>query len=513
MFFCVFFFFPFFPCYFVIIEVSLIKVIKSMGAINKTVYFDSEAEAIITLIVTIVAALISGCMFIHTGYKFYVEDISHALEDDFISSNERRKSRAKLPSLNGNDESHLSHHKEIHEAIAFLTILYLFSGVSYTFTQSIIRIITIFFDYKLSCETNEYLQLMVAIIRSMLYLLFLSRLYLTFLGSHLAYKTYKLIILGIIILLTNIFVIIFWILNTKKQIKQQNGECKINYTLPAIISYTCDTLINIILLYAFMHKLSQLIQIQTAEYIGDPSTLKRIKDLIKLMTKLTVLACVAVISSWITTALFIVILPHIIIQFDIIIGTFCILFSYEFHQKKYMTWCFLFRQCCYHVCFWWFISQDYICKKNDNDDKEKDGFEGGCFQVLFICCKYDNNDTDKILVIQSQELMVGDKDKINNSDNNNDIPTKDGGKSFTDQILKSPTNNDELSDKSNFTFSHRAFTLKKLQNVLADDEGIENTLKELRFTLRGSKRIHTLRSINVKKENVVSSASEIVFCE
>ena len=38
-----------------------------------------------------------------------------------------------------------SHHKEIHSAIALSTILYLLTGVSYTLTQSIIRLIAISF--------------------------------------------------------------------------------------------------------------------------------------------------------------------------------------------------------------------------------------------------------------------------------------------------------------------------------------------------------------------------------
>ena len=474
-----------------------------------------------------------------------------------------RKSRAKLPRISQSyTSSQPSHHKEVHQAIALFTVLYLFSGCSYTVTQSIIRIITIFFGSNTSCYLHEYLQFVVALTRSMLYLLFLSRLYLTFLGSHLAYKKWTLIILGITILLANIGAIIFWIIDTSNQIRNNQGQCSnIDYTFTSMTVILVDSLINIVLLYLFVHKLSQLIRTQTAGYdvldgAGDPSALKRIKDLIKLMTKLTVLACVAVISSWITTLIFLsVSLPHIIQPLDVVVGTFCILFCYEFHKTKYMNWCFLCRQCCYHVCFWWFISEDYICKKNDEKDQELDGFEGGCCAVICVFCKYTNDD-EQVLVDDSQELMVGDKAKVatlraknmlqpkefltlpttnmtdsnmtQSSQNNKlNIPTKDGGKSFTEQILKSPTDeftdasktqsttrNDSLKrggdeNKFNFAFSHRAYTLKKLHQILSEDEGIAYNYRDLRFTLRSSKRLHTLRSTKSITTEIIQESMDI----
>eukprot|EP01083_Nonionella_stella_P225908 802778_1 len=113
--------------------------------ISKTIYHSNIAEALATFIITTITAIISIIMLSHTTYKFYVEDISHILEDDTgdyasrrsSGSSTNKKSRAKLPKVKKTYGADEPHHKEIHQVIAFQTILFLFMGASYTLTQSI----------------------------------------------------------------------------------------------------------------------------------------------------------------------------------------------------------------------------------------------------------------------------------------------------------------------------------------------------------------------------------------
>eukprot|EP01083_Nonionella_stella_P103260 294749_1 len=523
-------------CKFSFNKFRLFRIISIM-AINQTIFYSSIGEAIATFIITLIAASLALFMLFHTAYKFYVEDISHALEDDIFQpthgrqrTNSTNKTRAKLFKKKASYEE--THHKEIHEAIALLTMLYLLTNLAYTFTQSTIRILTMFFNSHTGCLLNEYLQIIVAATRSMLYLYFISRLYLTFMGSHLRYSFRTMLLLTIVIFVANFGAITFWILDTSRQIEDNNGSCSakdMDYTYPATVVVVVDTVINIVLLYLFVHKLSQLIRTQCAGYQlcgphHDGAALKRTKELIKLMTKLTVLACIAVISSWITTIIFITWMPGVVTQIDVVMGNICILFCYEFHQQKYMNYCFLPRQFMYHVCFWWFISEDYICKNNDEEDFKKDGFKGGCWESVCVFKKYDRNDNNELLDA-TEELYTKDDSKISTrhigAGNSSVEPIDDKGRAFTQGVLGTRQGTDEWSktfsigpeqsvkrSEKNNAFAHRAYTLKKIQHFLCEDEGIDDDLDGLRFTLRGSKKQHTLRaarmvSLDVKPEHTL----------
>ena len=139
----------------------------------------------------------------------------------------------------------------------------------------------------------------------------------------------------------------------------QNAD--FNFVRPLLPAVIVDTTTSCILLYVFINKLSQLIRFQTSSMDSlsgpnvDDSSMKRVINLILVMTKLSVLVCVYIIGYWMILFFFLPILPGAAAMIDISIGIPCVLFCSEFHQKNYDKYCFPAKWICYYICFFWFI--------------------------------------------------------------------------------------------------------------------------------------------------------------
>eukprot|EP01084_Bolivina_argentea_P236701 397933_1 len=79
----------------------------------------------------------------------------------------------------------------------------------------------------------------------------------------------------------------------------------------------------------------------------------------------------------------------------------------------------------------------------------------------------------------------------------------------TGTLRSAPNPDTKDKNEKEFVFSHRAYTLKKLQVLLSEDEQIEHSFKSMRLTLRGSKRVHTLRSMRSVDSMATSLANHL----
>eukprot|EP01083_Nonionella_stella_P296982 1008751_1 len=346
--------------------------------ISSTIYYDTIPEAITTFIIMTAAAFVSLLTLVHTIYKFFCEQLnlnelkgdqspSIDVQPDTIRGRSNSATRSHIPSRGGSFQHKPHHSKEISFLIAALTLFYLLSASLYTFGNWLIRLLTIFFSVDIGCAALAYIQIGYVLIKISFYVLFIARLHLTFDGTNLAVKPLllKLICAGSITLLCLAFV--WFLVDVERQFKAAGYNCSsnadLNYFRPLLPAVIVDTTTSIILLYLFINKLSQLIRIQTSSITAfdcyDKTALERIKNLVLVMTKLTILVCVYIIVGWCVLFLFLPILPGASAMVDVIIGTICVILCYEFHQGLYDKYCFLCKIVCFHTCFWWFI----ICKE------------------------------------------------------------------------------------------------------------------------------------------------------
>lgn len=195
------------------------------SAINSTTYYENIPTALSSLLLMILSCIILICLFIHTIYKFFYEDVSEhiVLPKDASSSSlsprssltpisslksmKRKRSnsgsittRARIPSLidrmktntrtSSNLNTNISHHNlqnkqnNISFSIAAFTISYLLWAVIYTLINSIVRILMIFFDVDVSCNLAEYLSVIIVLYKYSLYLIFIVRLHKVFVGKY-----------------------------------------------------------------------------------------------------------------------------------------------------------------------------------------------------------------------------------------------------------------------------------------------------------------------------------------
>eukprot|EP00485_Elphidium_margaritaceum_P001743 CAMPEP_0202694458 /NCGR_PEP_ID=MMETSP1385-20130828/8316_1 /ASSEMBLY_ACC=CAM_ASM_000861 /TAXON_ID=933848 /ORGANISM="Elphidium margaritaceum" /LENGTH=387 /DNA_ID=CAMNT_0049350311 /DNA_START=445 /DNA_END=1608 /DNA_ORIENTATION=- len=384
---------------------------------------------------------------------------------------------------------------------------------------------------------------MVALMRSMLHLLFITRLHVSFSGSALQYPKALLAALCVTVVAANFGAVSFWIVSTSREIDAHHSDChtqqRVDYLLEASVVIAVDSLLSLILLHLFVRKLSQLIKTSATGFDSDSSridsqSLERVTTLIRLMTKLTVLVFVAVLTQWTNILIFIRWLPHLTNILDAIFGIICVLLCYEWHQERYLVYCFLPRQCCYHICFWWFISSDWCCQKNNDPiDRQQNEFEGGCCAVLCVFRRFARSEDE-----QEQELAENmshnkhahdqDSSNSNKGETNGDTVSKHDTnnmskqRSFADDILadlevsddKGTSSEDQTSSETSDSFQHRVQTLRKLHQMLSEDEGVENNLYALRFTYRKSRALYTMRSMRTKhkssiREHTIKEEEEI----
>lgn len=362
-------------------------------------------------------------------------------------------------------------------------------------------------------------------------------------------------------------------------------EHRIDWKMSIIPRITVDTLINILLVYLFISRLSVLIRMQTDLCIPvtnpqmesgraksavdlNPQQLSVAKEMIFSMTKLTLLACTAVVCSWINL-LFLTVAPGIVDMLDVLMGTICVLFCFEFHKSQYMKYCFLCRQCCYRVCFWWFLSSDYLCHQMEEED---DHNSYGCCNCKLLC--FFASQDAVIATSQRGFTERGDleclspiaesptKTSKNSQTDNQTEPSPDGvtvtikvdsasatddgdGNGSDEATPATPIKPEPLdrftpntpgivqtpytpytphtphtpvfiSPNSNpKSFSYRAALLKNLQCELAHEEGVDGDWHHLKWTLKSSQKEWAKaktpkggRTDRSRSENVQNSSEE-----
>lgn len=239
------------------------------------------------------------------------------------------------------DDSQPVNPKEISFLIAGLTLCYLCFASIYSTSNWLVRLLTIFFGVKFDCYFLGFFVIAYPLTKCSFYVLFVARLHLTFHGSSLAVKPKYLITLCIISVFALFGATAFFFLTWKSDLDKHGGDCSqrtdfklpLQWVMPAVL---VDTITCIILLCLFLHKLSELVRAQTSRMTSfhslvsaDEMAAQRIKNLILVMTKLTVLVCVYIIGYWLLLVIFYPILPGSSSMIDVVIGGCCVIFCYE----------------------------------------------------------------------------------------------------------------------------------------------------------------------------------------
>mmetsp|Transcript_52495 Transcript_52495/g.86907 ORF Transcript_52495/g.86907 Transcript_52495/m.86907 type:complete len:598 (+) Transcript_52495:160-1953(+) len=418
---------PYFYIFFPVTKtLSTLDSSNIMSDISSTIYYSSVSEAITTFIVISVATVVSLIVFTHTVYKFFCEQISSddasTIQKSTLQTSQTSRvavhppsqfpsrarshsescttTRTHLPSLaiskrwrSGSHQQHhtASHHKEISFLIAALTLCYLFFAALYTFLNFLIRLLMIFFGFNISCYALGWVQVCYVCIRIAFYCLFTVRLHLTFRGSNMEIKLlYLRLLCGVSVTLL-IAAFIYFLFDVNRQFEAADNDCSktadFNLVRPLLPAVIVDTVTSMLLLYLFIHKLSVLIRAQTSSVESfahaSQSTLQRIRALVLVSTKLTVLVCVYIVAYWLLYVLFFPVLPGAAVMMELCIGCVITVWCYEFHVHHYNKYCFPCKWCCFHICFWWFI----FCKE-DSDARHR-------FNVCEICCALESKATRK----------------------------------------------------------------------------------------------------------------------
>eukprot|EP00485_Elphidium_margaritaceum_P002945 CAMPEP_0202707640 /NCGR_PEP_ID=MMETSP1385-20130828/19940_1 /ASSEMBLY_ACC=CAM_ASM_000861 /TAXON_ID=933848 /ORGANISM="Elphidium margaritaceum" /LENGTH=393 /DNA_ID=CAMNT_0049366391 /DNA_START=677 /DNA_END=1858 /DNA_ORIENTATION=+ len=184
---------------------------------------------------------------------------------------------------------------------------------------------------------------------------------------------------------------IYFLFDVNRQFEAADNDCSktadFNLVRPLLPAVIVDTVTSMLLLYLFIHKLSVLIRAQTSSVESfahaSQSTLQRIRALVLVSTKLTVLVCVYIVAYWLLYVLFFPVLPGAAVMMELCIGCVITVWCYEFHVHHYNKYCFPCKWCCFHICFWWFI----FCKE-DSDARHR-------FNVCEICCALESKATRK----------------------------------------------------------------------------------------------------------------------
>ena len=96
--------------------------------------------------------------------------------------------------------------------------------------------------------------------------------------------------------------------------------------------------------------------------------MKQAREMIKLMTKLTLLVCVAVIGEIILFIVLLNLLPGTLISVIDCLCATCLVWTYNYHSKNYKRYCGPCRTCCMHGCMWWFINSGECCQMIKSGD-------------------------------------------------------------------------------------------------------------------------------------------------
>lgn len=246
---------------------------------------------------------------------------------------------------------------DIATSIKVLTLFYVLLIFLFSFTSFIMRVLMVFYDYKIDCIIREHSIEIALLGRICLFIIFSYRLYFSFKESSFAYPTRYLIIFTLIgFIITNSTMIYFFISVTQNR-NHESIDAGYNCTKPgfsttkAILPYfLCEFTFNAILVFLFCRKLVKSLRLLLQLSGGGVQMNFQVLQTIQLMSKMTLLMGVIFMSTILILSLMTSYLSSACISLDNMVNVICMLLVFKHNEKYYNSFCCLCNKMCVRFC-------------------------------------------------------------------------------------------------------------------------------------------------------------------